>query len=241
MNPLTREELVEMGMSIQPGSLLRWAERLLTAARRHEVRLRSRGVDAARLSGIEDLIRKVRSEWTESGYKDEAPAQFAVRHHGLREDALAYKKEVTLMAKVAFGSQPDVLSTFRPGVPTGHLLANLANELKSEVGLLREHATRLADLGLTPDFIDRGELLIEALEKARGGQETEFGAMPPTVQQKYHDTGLLYDLIRTLVRTGQLEFRKNPSTAAEFTFRWASLNRGASSKPRSKGQRVADR
>ena len=216
MSQLSREEFIELGVSIPMAPLVEWASRQLAATKGRETRLESRGVNAAYLTGVRDLLATIEKRRREGG--EESPAPVAALARRIREEATEYRREAAQMAMVAFGTSPDLLAKFRTGVRTGLLIANLARELEIIVGLFREHSSQLAGLGGTAAFIERGVLLIQRLKEAKVGVDASSQALPPADAQQVHDRGLLYDLTRTLVRTARLEFTLDPGQAAAFNF-----------------------
>lgn len=241
MSPLTRDKFIELGISVRTDRLIRWATRQLAAARVREERLHSRGVNAAYLAGVQNLIAAVERAWKEAGGTHDVPPEEEALVLLLRQEATAFRREATLMVKVEFGSSPDLLARYRTGVQTGRLIANLARELEIEVALLREHSTRLAGLGGTEAFIGRGDLLVRKLKQAKENLDATRRALPATAAQRCCDKGVLYDLTRKLVRTGRLEFMGDPKQAAAFSFSGVSRRRGVSTQPRLAEEMVAGR
>lgn len=223
MNALSREDFIELGVSIPSGTLLEWATGQLAAAKGNEARLEARGVNGAGLGAIRDLAARV--EKREKDLSDAPPPSVASARR-LRDEALAYWREAKLMAKAEFGTRPDMLARFRPGVQTGLLLANLTKELESVVALLREHAPQLAGLGGTEAFIARGAALIGKLKEAKADLDAACRALPAASAEHCHDKGLLYDRTRKLVRTGRLAFLRDPERASEFNFTAIRQERG---------------
>jgi hypothetical protein len=241
MNQLSREDFIELGVSIPMGSLIGWASGQLAATKGRETRLQARGVNAAYLTGVKDLVGILENRQKELGGSPESPLPSVALAQRIREEAVEYWREAKQMAVVQFGTSPDLLAKFRPGVRTGHLIANLTKELESIVGLFREHSTQLAPLGGTEAFIERGTLLIARLKEVKAGLDAACRALPPTAAQQGHDKGLLYDLTRKLVRTARLEFLPDPEQAAAFNFTGLRGKRGVSSRPGLKKEKVGGR
>lgn len=225
MSPLSREDLMELGASLPTDLLVDWAARQLAATAGKEARLESRGVNAAYLAGLKDLIATI-------GQRPEETQEPALQARRIFEEASGYWREAKQIARAGFGTCPDLLAKFRTGVQTGLLLANLGKELGSMVALLREHSSQLAGLGATEAFIGRGARLIGKLKEAKAGLDAACRALPAPAAQRHHDKGLLYDLARRLVRIGRLEFILEPEQAAAFSFTGA---RGPSGAPPSPG------
>jgi hypothetical protein len=235
MSSLSRDDYIELGISIRSDRLVPWANRQVGAARGHEARLKSRGVDAAFLASIQDVMAAIEKAGKELGEASDLPPEAAALAVLLREEASSFWREAKLIAKAAFGTDPDVLARFRTGVQTGLLLANLTKELESTTALLREHAAQLAGLGGTEGFIGRGERLVKRLKEAKGNLDAACRSLSPAHARRCHDKGLLYDLIRKLVRTGQLEFMGDPKQAAAFNFTGVRP-KGVSVEPRLKDE-----
>jgi hypothetical protein len=234
MSPLSREDLIELGVSFPTRSLTDWSSGQLAATKGRETRLETRGMSAAHLSGIRDLVAIVEKRQHELGESHELPPQVVALAQRLRQEALAYWREAKQMAKVEFAAQPDLLARFRPGVRTGLLIAALIKELETAVPLLREHSAQLAPLGANAAFLERGELLITRLKEVKQQLDAACRALPSPVDQHCHDKGLLYDLTRKLVRVGRLEFMLDPGQASHFNFTGVRQERGVSTLPRLK-------
>lgn len=147
MSRLTRDEFIELGASLPANVLVDWASGQLAATKGRETRLQTRGMNAATLAAIQDLTVMVEKHGKELGQPQELPPQAVALAQRIREEALAFWREAKQIAKVEFGTQPDLLAKFRTGVQTGLLIANLTKELESVVALLREHSAQLAGLG----------------------------------------------------------------------------------------------
>jgi hypothetical protein len=232
MNPLSHEEFIELGVSIPSDTLVQWASGQLAATKGKETRLEARGMNEVNLGAIRDLAALVERRGKELGETQDLPPEAVARAQRLREEALGYWREAKLIAKVEFGTRPDLLSKFRTGVQTGLLLANLTKEMESVVALLREHAAQLAGLGGTDAFIARGTALVGKLKDAKSELDAACRALPAAAVQQCHDKGLLYDRTRKLVRTGRLEFLRDPEQASEFNFTGIRKEQGTSTRPR---------
>lgn len=223
MTQLSREEFVELGISTPTEAVIEWTTRQLAAAKGKEALLQSRGVNAAYLTGVQDLLAGVQKRRQQP--EDGPPPQAALAQR-IREEAVEYWREAKQIVEAEFGTSPDLLAKFRTGVRTGLLIGNLAREIDCMVAQLREHASRLASLGVTEEFIARGALLVTRLREVKEGLDTACRALPAPATQHYHDKGLLYDLTRKLVRTGRLACILDPGQASAFNFT------GVSRKPR---------
>ena len=96
---------------------------------------------------------------------------------------------------------------------------------------MREHAAQFAALGAGEPFITRGEFLIARLKQAKTKLDAACGNLAAPAIQQCHDKGVLYDVVRTLVRIGRLEFALEPSLAADFNFNLVRRDRGVWTKP----------
>ena len=241
MNPLSREDFIELGVSIPSDTLVAWAKAQLTATRGRESRLETRGMNQASLGAIRDLVELVEKRGKELSDLRDLPPQAVALAQNLRAEALGYWREAKQMAKVEFGTRPNLLAKFRTGVQTGLLLANLTKEIESTVSLLREHAAQLAPLGGSEAFVARGASLIAKLNDAKTQLDAVCGALPAPAVQHCHDKGILYDLTRKLVRTGRLEYLGEPEQASEFNFTGIRKERGVSTRPRLKQDQPSGR
>ncbi len=241
MSPLTREDFIELGVSVPTSSLVEWANRQLAATKGRETRLQSRGVNSAYLTGVRDLVATIGTHQKELGSAAEPAPQAVALAQRIREEAIGFWRESKQIAKVAFGTSPDLLAKFRTGVQTGLLVANLIRELESIVGLLREHSKEVAGLGANEAFIERGSLLIGRLKEVKVGLDTACRELPPPAAQQGHDKGLLYDLTRKLVRVGRLEFILDPDQAAAFNFTGVRRERSVTNRTGPRKERVGGR
>jgi hypothetical protein len=241
MNPLSREDYIELGVSIPSEALVGWTRGQLAAVKGKESRLETRGVDAAGLSALRDLAALVEKRAQELGDPGDLPPKTVARAQRVREEALGYWREAQMMAKVEFGTRPDLLAKFRSGVQTGLLLANLTKEIESTISLLREHAAQLAALGGSDAFIARGTLLVAKLKDAKAELDAACGVLPAPASLHCHDKGVLYDRTRKLVRTARLEFLADPGQASEFNFTGIRRERGVSTRARLKKEEASGR
>lgn len=241
MSPLTREDFIELGVSVPTNSLVEWATRQLAATKGREARLQSRGVNAAFLTGVRDLVTTVGTHQKELGTAAESAPQAVAQAQRIREEAIGFWRESKQIAKVAFGTSPDLLAKFRTGVQTGLLVTNLIRELESIVALLREHSKELAALGANEAFIERGSLLIGRLKEVKVALDSACRELTPPAAQQGHDKGLLYDLTRRLVRVGRLEFILDPDQAAGFNFTGVRRERSVPTRNGPKKEKVGGR
>lgn len=229
MSGLLRDELIELGVSVPTAYLTEWASGQVEATKGREQRLAARGFDAACLAEIRELICSVERRQGELGTAQGPLPKTTELTEQVRVEALGYWREAKAMARAAFATQPDLLATFRTGVQTGLLLMNLVRELESTIARLREHQARLAPLGVSEDFIARGERLIARLKDVKSGLDAACRDLPATAAAQCHDKGLLYDRTRRLVRIGRLEYRAEPELASSFNFSRVRAARGGRS------------
>jgi len=238
MSALSREEFIELGVSIPTAVVTEWATGRLSATKGRESRLELRGVTAASLSGSRDLIDLIERRRRELGESQALPPEAAALAERIRAEAIGYWREAKRLANAAFATQPDVLAEFRVGVKTGLLIMKLVRELETTVALMRVHAATFAALGAGETFITRGELLIARLKKAKSTLDAACGELSATALQQCHDKGVLYDLTRTLVRIGRLEFALEAEVAKEFNFDLVRRDRGVATSPKRRKQNV---
>jgi hypothetical protein len=229
MSPLLRNDFVEIGLSVPTESLLHWATDQVAATQGRESRLEVRGVDAPYIAALRDLIRSIGERKGLLGEVHDLPPKAVAHAERTRVEALGYWREVKILARTAFASEPDVLAKFRTGVETGLLILNLVREIESMVGLLREHAAVLSRFGANDAFIARGEFLVQRLRDAKVNVDAACRELPEAAAQLVHDKGLLYDLTRLLVRVGRLEFQRDHEQASRFSFAKVRRERGVSS------------
>ena len=241
MSHLTREDFIELGVSIPTDSLTKWASGQLKATKGRETRLQTRGMSAAYLSGVKDLVAVIEKREQELGKTQELPPEAVALAQRIREEALNYWREGKQIANVGFGTQPELLAKFRTGVRTGMLITTLIRELEITGALLREHSSPLAALGGNDAFIERGKFLIGRLKEVKLNLDAACGALPALAAQQCHDKGLLYDLTRNLVRIGRLEFLLDPDQASEFNFTGVARARGVSTRPQLRDAKAVGR
>jgi hypothetical protein len=241
MSTLSREECIELGISIPTAPLTDWAADQLAAARGREARLEHRGIHAPYLKEIQTLMGTVTAtQATLAQVKARPPAE-VVDAQRIREEAFAYWREAKQIVKVEFGSNPDMLVKFRLGVRTGRLIANLTRELDCIVSLMGAHSAQLGWLGVTETFRKVGEALIGKLKAAQSKLDSVCKALPPALAEHCLRKGRLYDLTRKLVRIGQLEFLREPEQAAAFNYFVLRRELRAGSEVRVKSAKAAVR
>lgn len=241
MSQLSRAECIELGISIPTAPLTVWAADQLEAARGWEERLEHRGIHSSYLDEIRSLIGVITEAQRRLGREKGRPPAEVVEVQRIREEAVAYWQEAKHIIKVEFGSKPDLLVKLRLGVRTGRLISNLTRELDCIVSLLGVHSAPLGWRGVTETFQRVGEVLIRKLQDAQGRLDRVCKALPPVLAEQCRRKGRLYDLTRTLVRIGQLEFLHEPEQAETFNYSVLRRELYAGATGRSKTARFAVR
>lgn len=234
MSQLSREECIELGVSVPTGPLIGWATEQLAVAKGREARLERRGVTAPFLNEIKMLIGTV-AELRSTLVKEKAtlPLDLA-KVQQIREEAYAYWQEAKQIVKIEFGTSPEIQVRCRMGVRTGRLLANLTREMECVVAVLRDHSTQLSWLGADEAFVNAGGELIGKLKDAQSKQDAASRALSPALAEQCVEKGKLYDLTRKLVRIGQLEYLHEPEQAAAFNYTLLRKELRAGSEVRAK-------
>lgn len=239
MTKLSREELIELGLSIPTRRLIEWSRELITLTAGKEARLRHRGVDSPFLAEIATFIDTIQKSGgnaeSEKGIVDAGSIDRA------RKEAISFWDEVKQIAKVEFGTQPDLLARFRTGVRTGPTLSRIAREIEIHLALLREHASEVRWLGADQEFLKKGEAVLSRLREAQARIDRACTELPPAMLELCQNKGRLYDLSRKLVRIGRLEFMREPEEAAAFRYDTIRQDRPIYSPARTKPEKASAR
>jgi hypothetical protein len=241
MSQPSREECIELGLSVPTGPLIGWATDQLAAAKGREGRLECRGVATPFLREVKTLIGTVAELQNTLGKEKASLPPEVAQSNLIREEALAYWQEAKQILKIEFGMCPEVQAKCRLGVRTGRLLGNLCRELECVVSVLREHAPQLGWLGVDEAFINAGDELIGKLMEARAKLDRACKALSPAFAEQCCQKGKLYDLCRKLVRIGQLEFHHEPEQAAAFNYSILRRELRAGSEVRAKTSKAVAR
>lgn len=218
MSVLSREECIELGLSVDTNPLIVWATVQLSAAHGRQGRLERRGITPPFLREIQVLAGKIAElESTLVRQKGALPQETA-QSRRIREEAAAYRQEARQILKIEFGTCPEMQVRSRLGVRTGRLIANLCRELECAVAVLKEHSPRLSRLGVDEAFLHAGDALIGKLREAQSTLSSACQALSPALAEQCCNKGKLYDLTRKLVRIGRLEFLHEPEQAAAFNY-----------------------
>lgn len=218
MGQLSREECIELGLSIPTPPLVGWAVEQFAAVTGREAKLESRGITAPYLKELMTLIEAVAELQLKLGKKKSALPPELAETERIRGAALAYWREVQQILKIEFGACADIQVRCRTGVHTGGLISNLRRELECLVAVLREFTSQLSWLGVDQAFIGTGEVLIGKLREAQGRLDAACTSLSPDLLELSRRKGQLYDLSRKLVRIGKLAFLQEPEQAAVFNY-----------------------
>lgn len=241
MSQLSREESIELGLSVPAVPLMGWATEQLAAVKGRQERLESRGVTAPYLKEVKTLIGTV-SELENTLVKEKVSLPPEVAHsQRIREEASAYLQEAKQILKIEFGTCPEIQVRARLGVRTGRLLANLCREMECVLAVLREQSSQLGWLGVDEAFLSAGEGLIGKLKEAQAKLGSACMALSPALAEQCCQKGKLYDLTRKLVRIGQLEFLHEPEQAAAFNYTLLRRELRVGSEVRAKTAKAAVR
>jgi len=234
MNQLSRQECIELGLSVRTVPLLVWANEQLSAGKGRQKRLHRRGITAQYLKEIKTLIKAIAELQNTLAKEKEMLPPEADELQRIREEAFAYWQEAKQIVKIEFGTCPEIQIKCRVGVRTGRLLANLCREMEYIVPLLKDHSPQLRWLGVDETFLKVGEVLIGKLKEAQAKLASVCKTLSPNLAEKCCEKGKLYDLTRKLVRIGQLEFLREPEQAAAFNYSQLRKELRAGSEVRAK-------
>jgi len=234
MSQLSRQECMELGLSVPTAPLIGWATEQLAVAKGREERLECRGITAPFLNEIKMLIGTVAELQNTVGKEKASLPPEVAQTQRIREEAYAYWQEAKQIVKIEFGTCAEIQVRSRLGVRTGRLLANLCRELECVVAVLREHSTQVSWLGADEAFVKAGEGLIGKLREAQSKLDKACKALSPALADQCCEKGKLYDLTRKLVRIGHLEYLHEPEQAAAFNYTLLRRELRAGSEVRAK-------
>jgi len=241
MSQLSREECIELGLSLPTVPLIGWATEQLNVAKGRVERLECRGITAPFLNEVKILLGTVSELQNTRGKEKMSIPQEVTQVQRIREEAFAYWQEAKQVAKIEFGNCPEIQTQCRLGVRTGRLLENLCRELECLVGVLRQHSAQLSWLGADEVFLSAGEGLIGKLKDAQSKLITARKNRSPIIADLCCEKGKLYDLTRKLVRIGQLEYLHEPEQAAAFNYTLLRKELRAGSEVRAKAVKAVVR
>jgi len=234
MSQLSREECIELGLSVPTVPLIGWATEQLAVAKGREARLESRGITVPFLQEIKLLIGMVAELHNTLVKEKKALPPEVARAQRIREEAYAYWQEAKQIVKIEFGTCPEIQVRCRLGVRNGRLLANLTREMECVVAVLKEHSDQLSWLGADEAFLNAGGELIGKLKEAQAKLDAASKALSPALAEQSFEKGRLYDLTRKLVRIGKLEYLHEPEQAAAFNYTLLRKELRAGSEVRAK-------
>jgi hypothetical protein len=241
MSQLSREDCIELGISVPNVPLVVWATEQLSVAKGRQERLEGRGVTPAFLQEIKTLIRMVVELENTLGKEKTSLSSEVAPFQKLREQASAYCQEAKQIVKIEFGTCPEIQVRGRLGVRTGRLLSNLCREIECVVAVLREQLPQLSWLGVDEAFINAGDELVGKLKEAQAKLVRAIQALSPNLAEQCCLKGQLYDLCRKLVRIGQLEYLHEPEQAAAFNYTLLRKDLRAGSEVRAKSPKSVAR
>jgi hypothetical protein len=241
MSQLSREECIELGLSVPAVPLVVWATEQLSAAKARQARLEDRGITAPFLKEVKILVGRVTDLEATLGNKKTPLPPEVDQSQQIREEASAYCQEAKQIVKIEFGTCPEIQARGRLGIRTGRLLANLCREIECVVAVLREQLPQLSWLGVDEAFINAGDELIGKLKEAQAKLDRACKALSPNLAEQCCRKGELYDLCRKLVRIGQLEYLHEPEQAAAFNYTLLRKELRAGSEVRAKTTKAVAR
>ena len=241
MSHLSREECIELGLSVPTGPLIGWATEQLAAVKGREERLECRGITAPFLKEVKILIGTVSELQNTLGKEKASLPPVVAELQRIREEASAYWQEAKQIVKIEFGTCPEIQAQCRLGVRTGRLLANLCREMECVVAVLRQHSPQLSWLGVDEAFLNAGDALIRKVKDAQAKLDVACKAFSPALAEQCCEKGKLYDLCRKLVRIGQLEYLHEPEQAAAFNYTLLRKELRAGSEVRAKAVKAVVR
>ena len=167
MSQLSREDYIELGLSVPTSPLILWANEQAAAAKGKLERMERRGVTAGYLKEIKALAGSIADLQTTLGKEKALLPPTVAQVQVLREEVLTYCREAKQILKIEFGTSPEIQVKARLGVRTGRLLANLCRELGCLVDVMRENVPKLIWLGVDEAFINSGAELLVNLKEAQ--------------------------------------------------------------------------
>jgi hypothetical protein len=234
MSQVTREECIELGLSLPTAPLTGWANEQLIVAKGRAERLKRRGITAPYLKEIKNLIDAIGDLQIALGKEKVALLPEVTQAQRVREEGLAYWQEAKQILKIEFGNRPEIQAKCRLGVRTGRLIGNLCREIECVVAVLREHAPQLGWLGVDEAFLTKGDAVVGKLKESQAKLASLCRNLSPALAEQCFQKGNLYDLCRKLVRIGQLEFLHEPEQSAAFNYTLLRKELRAGSEIRSK-------
>jgi len=94
-------------------------------------------------------------------------------------------------------------------------------------------------VGVTEEFVKRGEAALRALEESQRRQIDERGQTPAATQALYNAQGVLYTRTRFIVRIAQVEFREDDSLLGRYSYAPLRRQQSAAEGRRSRKETVS--
>lgn len=214
----SRTELETIGEAFAATALLDWSGRILAAAHEDLERLGARGITPERLQEIEAArmdVGRLKELRKRERRPDPTPAR--ARRKAI-EEAVDWRIELRGLAQAVFDSEPRLLERFRPGVKVSRSVPLLAAELAGLLEAAKENANALKAVGVTDEFVLRGEDVRRRLEESALRLEEERSLTASTSLDLNYSKGLLYSRVRFLCRLARVEFRREPARAAVYGY-----------------------
>lgn len=214
----TRAELETIGEAFTANALLEWSGRILKAAHEDDARLRVRGITPDHLQGIEAARLDV-GRLRDLRKRERRPDPPSARARRLAmEEAIDWRLELRGLAQAVFDSEPRLLDRFRPGVKVSRSVPQLAAELATLLASVKETADSMRGVGVTEEFIFRGEDIRRRLDEAARRIEEERSLTPGATLDLNYAKGVLYTQVRFVCRVARVEFRSEPARAAIYGY-----------------------
>jgi hypothetical protein len=214
----SRTELETIGEAFTANALLEWSGRILTSSHEDIGRLRLRGITPDQLQEIEAARLDVgRLKELRKRERRPDPPLARARKKAI-EEAIDWRLELRGLAQAVFDSEPRLLERFRPGIKVSRSVPLLAAELATLLAAVKETADSMKDVGVTEQFVFRGEDIRRRLEESARRMEDERSLTAGTSLDLNFSKGVLYTRVRFLCRVARVEFRREPARAALYGY-----------------------
>jgi len=218
-----REELIAIGERFQTGLILEWSGKIVQAARQDLPRLKTRGITEATLREVESSQNEVKKlNLARERETNDVPV-LALARREAAQAALDWRVETCGLAEAVFDSEPEVLARFRTGVKISRSIPKLVTETGLLLGVVREHLSALRGVGVSEEFVKRGEEALRRVAEVQRRQALEQAQTGPVTADLYRAQGVLYTRTRFLVRIAQVEFRSDEDRLGRYSY--ATLRR----------------
>jgi hypothetical protein len=238
--PLSKEELVDIGSRFRTDLLTSWSLEIEAISKTDLLELSTRGIDQKFLDAVSvqrEKVLKLESE-QESSKKD-VPFSTSQRQV-IVDSALDLRVEVKELAKVSFADDPDILALFRTGVKISGSIPKLIGELEYLLPLLKKYGKDLDPLSGEAkkesyiSLLDRCEDILKKLKSAEQSHTVERKELPEKTAELYYERGVLYQMVKKIVRLARVEFRNEP--AKKNRYNYDTLRRGIVAAKREEGK-----